>query len=72
MALIKKRAYIETHTAVAFTTDGLPRTGLSVDGYNQLTNTVKGYFRSEDVEGNETYNEVIEIQNDNVKSLQEY
>ncbi len=72
MALVKKRAYIKTHTAVSFTTDGLPRTGLSVDGYNQLTNTVKGYFRSEDLEGKEVYTEVVIIENDNVKSLTEY
>lgn len=72
MALIKKRAYIETHTAAAFTTDGLPRTGLSVDGYNQLTKVTKGYFKSEDEEGKEVYTEVVEIENDNVKSLNEY
>lgn len=72
MALIKKRAYIKTHTAVSLNTDGYPRTGMTVDGYNQLTNTVKGYFKSEDEEGKEVYTEVVVIENDNVKSLNEY
>lgn len=72
MALVKKRAYIKTHTAVSLSTDGYPRTEFTVDGYNQLTNTVKGYFKSEDEEGKEVFNVVIEIPNDEVKSIDEY
>lgn len=72
MALVKKRAYIKTNTAVSLSTDGYPRTAMTLDGYNQLTNTVKGYFKSEDDEGKEVYNEIIEIDNDNVASITEY
>lgn len=71
MALVKKKVYIKSDVALSMTTDGIPRTGFILDGYNQLTNTVKGYYKSEDEEGKEVYNEVIVIPNENVISIEE-
>lgn len=71
MALIKKRVFIQTSEAVT-DTDGFPKTDLYFDGYNQQTNSVKGYLKSGDEEGEEVFNEVLELKNDIVKEVIEY
>lgn len=71
MALIKKRVFVQTNEAITLSND-VARTGLYFDGHNQLTNSVKGYRKTENESGEEVYNEVVEIDNSKVVNVLEY
>lgn len=72
MALIKNRILIQTNVAIV-DTDGFPKTDLYYDGYDKLIDTIKGYriTQSELKEG-DGWDEIIEIDNDNIVGIIEY